>query len=45
MTVDYSAISLLPFQGSSVTESDFLYPDVAHERYPDMQLREKKTMS
>ena len=38
MTVDYSAISLLPFQGSSVTESDFLYPDVAHERYPDMQL-------
>ena len=38
MTVDYSAISLLPFQGSSVMESDFLYPDVAHERYPDMQL-------
>lgn len=38
--IDYSAIQLpqLPDNGSFVTASDLLYPDVAHERFPDMPL-------
>lgn len=38
--VDYSAIQLgvAPHNGSFVTPSDLLYPDVAHERFPDMPL-------
>ena len=39
-TFDYSAIRLGETQdnGSFVTPSDLLYPDVAHERFPDMPL-------
>ena len=40
VATDYSAISLgtAPDGGASVTPSDLLYPDVAHERFPDMPL-------
>lgn len=40
ISVDYSAIRLGVAQdnGSFVTASDLLYPDVAHERFPDMPL-------
>lgn len=40
ITVDYSAILLGQAEdnGSFVTPSDLLYPDVAHERYPSMPL-------
>ena len=39
-TVNYGAIKLGVAQdnGSFVTASDLLYPDVAHERFPDMPL-------
>ena len=38
--VDYASIKLgiVPDNGSFVTPSDLLYPDVAHERFPDMPL-------
>lgn len=38
--IDYSAIKLgqAADNGSFVTASDLLYPDVAHERFPDMPL-------
>lgn len=38
--IDYSAISLgiTEDNGSFVTPADLLYPDVAHERFPDMPL-------
>ena len=38
--VDYASIKLgiAPNNGSFVTASDLLYPDVAHERFPDMPL-------
>lgn len=40
MEVDYSAIKLGQAEdnGSFITPSDLLYPDVAHERFPDMPL-------
>ena len=40
MTVDFSAIALGSAEdnGSFITPSDLLYPDVAHERFPDMPL-------
>ena len=40
ITTDYSAICLGEAEdnGSFVTASDLLYPDVAHERFPDMPL-------
>ena len=40
MTVDFSAIALgnAEDNGSFITPSDLLYPDVAHERFPDMPL-------
>lgn len=40
MSVDYNAILLGQAEdnGSFVTPSDLLYPDVAHERYPSMPL-------
>lgn len=40
MTVDYSAICLgaAAQQGSCVTREDLLYPDVAHERFPEVPL-------
>ena len=39
-TIDYSSIKLgmVEDNGSFVTISDLLYPDVAHERFPDMPL-------
>ncbi len=39
-TIDYAAIRLsqVPGNGSFITASDLLYPDVAHERFPDMPL-------
>ena len=39
-TIDYSAVKLgvAEDNGSFVTPSDLLYPDVAHERFPDMPL-------
>ena len=38
--IDYSAVKLgiAEDNGSFVTPSDLLYPDVAHERFPDMPL-------
>ena len=38
--IDYSAVKLGSAEdnGSFVTPSDLLYPDVAHERFPDMPL-------
>lgn len=40
VTVDYAAIRLGQAEdnGSFVTPGDLLYPDVAHERFPDMPL-------
>ena len=40
VSIDYSAIKLgqAGDNGSFVTASDLLYPDVAHERFPDMPL-------
>lgn len=40
MTVDYSAMLLGQAEdnGSFITPSSLLYPDVAHERFPDMPL-------
>lgn len=35
--INYSAISLLPGE-SSVSASDILYPDIAHERFPEIPL-------
>lgn len=35
--IDYSAISLLPGE-STVSVSDILYPDIAHERFPEVPL-------
>jgi len=39
-TVDYAAIKLgqVNDNGGSITADDLLYPDVAHERFPDMPL-------
>ena len=39
-TVDYSAIRLgqAPDNSASITSAQLLYPDVAHERFPDMPL-------
>ena len=39
-TVDYAAIKLgqVNDNGGSITSDDLLYPDVAHERFPDMPL-------
>ena len=39
-TIDYSAIKLGQAEnnGSSITPDTLLYPDVAHERFPDMPL-------
>ncbi|MBP3654857.1 MAG: peptidylprolyl isomerase [Oscillospiraceae bacterium] len=37
MEVDYAAISLQP-GNASVSYDDFLYGDIAHERYPEMPL-------
>ena len=38
MTVDYSAIELGTVDTLCVTPDDLLYPDVAHQRYPVVQL-------
>ncbi|MGM9588572.1 MAG: C39 family peptidase [Faecousia sp.] len=40
VSVDYSAIKLsrAEHNGSHITPADLLYPDVAHERFPDMPL-------
>lgn len=40
ITVDYTAIKLgqAKDNGSFITPGDLLYPDVAHERFPDMPL-------
>jgi len=37
MRVDYSAITLAPAE-AAVAAGDILYPDVAHERYPEVPL-------
>lgn len=37
MQVDYSAITLAPAE-AAVAAGDILYPDVAHERYPEVPL-------
>lgn len=37
MTVDYAAI-VLPEEGHGYSLTEVLYPDVAHERYPQVQL-------
>lgn len=37
MKVDYSAITLAPGEGS-VSTDDVLYPDVAHQRFPEVPL-------
>lgn len=38
MSVDYSAIRLGAAEGVQITVDDFLYPDVAHERFPEVML-------